>query len=81
MRNFIPICPGFCRLLKSVHMTVVVVPLTDGLDGNVKRLSVVDGNCFDNECQNGGECVEHNVGEKYWCNCPPEYTGDHCETR
>ena len=30
-------------------------------------------------CENGGTCVD-GVNE-YTCNCAPDFTGEHCETR
>nr|XP_026695149.1 receptor-type tyrosine-protein phosphatase epsilon-like isoform X1 [Ciona intestinalis] len=35
--------------------------------------------CSTNECLNGGECKSS--GAHAFCDCSPEYTGQHCETR
>ena len=37
----------------------------------------VNSGCKFNPCLNGGRCVD---GEKYSCDCSPEFTGESCET-
>lgn len=34
--------------------------------------------CDSNKCQNGGTCIPR-VGTKFFCLCPPHFTGEQCE--
>ena len=36
--------------------------------------------CYNNDnCLNGGECVEDFPNHSYTCDCPPSTSGSHCE--
>ena len=39
-----------------------------GQEGSMSR-----GKCSDNQCQNGGKCLDE--GDHYTCRCPLEWTG------
>ena len=38
------------------------------------------GQCCSNACQNGGTCKKHDAKKKYFCRCPPSFTGWQCKT-
>ena len=35
------------------------------------------GPCATNPCVNGGTCMPD--GDDYWCDCPHQFSGEHCE--
>ena len=56
-------------------MTKTKYCFTD-LRSTTSPVTVISG-CKSNPCLNGGRCVD---GEKYSCDCSPEFTGESCET-
>jgi len=43
---------------------------------------ITEGPCHNtSKCQNGGTCRTHAAHHGFICDCPPEFTGNHCETR
>ncbi|XP_036451623.1 neurogenic locus notch homolog protein 2-like isoform X2 [Colossoma macropomum] len=42
-----------------------------------KQLWINRGNCSDNLCQKGSQCLDR--GDHYTCRCPPQWTGRFCE--
>ncbi|KAL6472199.1 hypothetical protein MHYP_G00183870 [Metynnis hypsauchen] len=42
-----------------------------------KEIWINRGNCSDNLCQKGSQCLDR--GDQYTCKCPPQWTGRFCE--
>ena len=60
---------------KRTEIYVFIMYWTD-LRTTTFPVTVISG-CKSNPCLNGGRCVD---GEKYSCDCSPEFTGESCET-
>ena len=43
--------------------------------------AITELKCYNNNnCLNGGMCQEDRQKKSYVCDCPPNFTGRHCET-
>ncbi|XP_017570679.1 neurogenic locus notch homolog protein 1-like isoform X2 [Pygocentrus nattereri] len=68
--------PANTRVIPPVETEVLNSTLTDtGEEG--KEVWINRGNCSDNLCQKGSQCLDR--GDQYTCRCPPQWTGRFCE--
>jgi len=53
----------------------------DYMNDDDARRCIVELMCYNNKnCMNGGACREDFLSHSYKCDCPSNFTGDHCDT-
>uniref|UniRef100_A0A914KFV7 EGF-like domain-containing protein n=1 Tax=Meloidogyne incognita TaxID=6306 RepID=A0A914KFV7_MELIC len=74
-------CPSPFVLFKNSSTgedeCVCVRPRNSNLEEEGSTCELQESNCPEEECQNGGECVQ--LGMKAFCICPSDFVGVYCE--